>query len=340
MMKDFIQKLVDGRDLTGAEASAAMKAIMSGESNDAQNASFLTALRMKGETATEIAAMVKVMRDFAENINPKVEGRLVDTCGTGGDKLSTFNVSTTSMFVVAGTGIPIAKHGNRSVSSKCGSADVLEALKVKIDLAPPKVEKCIEKVGVGFMFAPVFHKSMKNVMPARKAMGIRTIFNVLGPLTNPANAKGQIVGVFDGALTEKLAEVLRLVGVERAFVVHGVNGLDEVSTVCETKVSELFEDGSVKTYSISPEEYGMMRAHAKDLIGGDAKENAKILKGILSGKVDGPKRDMVVLNAATGIICGGRTDSIKEGIKLAEESIDSGSAIKKLKDMISYCKKL
>lgn len=339
-MKEFIQKLVDGRDLTGAEAEAAMKAIMSGESNDAQNAGFLTALRVKGETATEIAAMVRVMRDFAENINPKVDGRLVDTCGTGGDKLSTFNVSTTSMFVVAGAGIPIAKHGNRSVSSKCGSADVLEALGVKIDLPPDKVEKCIENVGIGFMFAPVFHKSMKNVMPARKALGIRTVFNILGPLTNPANAKGQIVGVFDGALTEKLAEVLKLVGLERAFVVHGVNGCDEISIVCDTKVSELAEDGSIHSYTVKPEDYGFKRARAKDILGGNAKENARLLKAILSGNEDGAKRDIVILNAAAGIICGGKTESIEEGIKLAKESIDSGSAYKKLKEMNAYCKKL
>jgi anthranilate phosphoribosyltransferase len=338
-MKDFIQKLVDGKDLTYDEASAAMQALMSGTADDAQIASFLTALRMKGETVTEIAAMVSVMRDFAENIRPKVSGRLVDTCGTGGDRLNTFNVSTTSMFVVAGAGIPIAKHGNRSVSSKCGSADVLEALGVKIDLPPNKVEECIEKVGVGFMFAPVFHKSMKNVMPARRNTGIRTVFNVLGPLTNPANAKGQIVGVYDGALTGKLAEVLKRVGLERAFVVHGVNGLDEISIMCETLMSELSEDGSIRSYTVKPEDFNLKRAHAKDLIGGAAKQNAAILQGILTGTVDGPKRDMVLLNAAAGIVCGGKADSIKDGIELARESIGSGRAREKLKDLVSYCKK-
>ena len=338
-MKEFIQNLVDGRDLTADEASQAMKAIMSGDATEAQIAGFLTALRMKGETPAEIASMVAVMREFAGKINPKVEGRLVDTCGTGGDKLSTFNVSTTSMFVVAGAGIPIAKHGNRSVSSKCGSADVLEALGVKIDLPPPEVEGCIEEVGVGFMFAPVFHKSMKNVMPARKSLGIRTVFNVLGPLTNPANAKGQIVGVFDGGLTEKLAEVLKLVGLERAFVVHGLDGLDELSTVSETKVSELDSDGSIRTYTVTPEEFGFEKASADDLRGGDAGENANILRAILSGEETGPKRDMVLLNAAAGIVCGGKAESIKDGVKLAQESIDSGKASEKLEAMIRYSKK-
>lgn len=338
-MKEFIQNLVDGRDLTADEASRAMKAIMSGDATEAQIAGFLTALRMKGETPAEIASMVAVMREFAGKINPKVEGRLVDTCGTGGDKLSTFNVSTTSMFVVAGAGIPIAKHGNRSVSSKCGSADVLEALGVKIDLPPPEVEGCIEEVGVGFMFAPVFHKSMKNVMPARKSLGIRTVFNVLGPLTNPANAKGQIVGVFDGGLTEKLAEVLKLVGLERAFVVHGLDGLDELSTVSETKVSELDSDGSIRTYTVTPEEFGFEKASADDLRGGDAGENANILRAILSGEETGPKRDMVLLNAAAGIVCGGKAESIKDGVKLAQESIDSGKASEKLEAMIRYSKK-
>jgi len=249
-------------------------------------------------------------------------------------------VSTTSMFVIAGAEVPIAKHGNRSVSSKCGSADVLEALEVKIDLPPKEVEKCIEKVGVGFMFAPIFHKSMKNVMPARKAMGIRTVFNVLGPLTNPANAKGQIVGLFDGSMTEKIAEVLKRVGVEHAFVVHGVNGCDEISIVCETKISELSEGGSIESYTITPEDFGFKRAHAKDVLGGGASQNTKILMEILAGTEDGPKRDMVVLNAAAGIVCGGKADSMKEGIELAKESIDSGKALKKLKDLVNYCKKL
>jgi anthranilate phosphoribosyltransferase len=338
-MKESIQKLVEGRDLTSQEAEAAMKEIMGGQAEDAQIAGFLTALRMKGETATEIAAMASVMREFAENIHPKVSGRLVDTCGTGGDKLKTFNVSTTAMFVVAGAGIPIAKHGNRSVSSKCGSADVLEALGVKIDLPPKKVEECIEEVGVGFMFAPVFHKSMKNVMPARKALGIRTVFNVLGPLTNPANAKGQIVGVFDGTLTEKLAEVLKRVGVEHALVVHGINGLDEISIICETKISELSEDGSIRSYTVKPEDFGLKRAHARDVLGGDANHNAKILREILDGTEDGAKRDMVLLNAAAGIVCGGKAESIKDGINLARKSINSGKALEKLEEFIAYCSK-
>lgn len=338
-MKDFIQALVECRDLSAEEAGSAMKLLMGGEASEAQIASFLTALRMKGETPTEIAAMVSVMREFADTIHPRVSGRLVDTCGTGGDKLNTFNVSTTSMFVVAGAQIPIAKHGNRSVSSKCGSADVLEELGVKIDLPPKSVEECIEKVGVGFMFAPVFHKSMKNVMPARRAMGIRTVFNVLGPLTNPANAKGQIVGVFDAGLTGKLAQVLKLVGLEHAFVVHGVDGLDEISIISETEVSELNEDGSISAYTLKPEDLGLKRAHAEDIVGGDAKENARILRRILEGKGDGPKRDMVLLNAAAGIVCGGKADSLEDGIDAARESIESGKAHKKLKELTAYCRR-
>src|SRR3989338_2414350 len=232
-----------------------MKTIMSGNATDAQIAGFLVAMRMKGETPGEIASMVKVMREFADTIKPAVNSRLVDTCGTGGDEIKTFNISTAAMFIVAGSGIPIAKHGNRSVSSKCGSADVLEALGVKVDMEPKKVEECIEKVGIGFMFAPTFHKAMKYVMPARKQLGVRTIFNVLGPLTNPANAKGQIVGIFNPDLTEKIAEVLKLTGVERAFVVHGMDGLDEISTIGETKISEL-HNGKIDTYYIKPEEFG------------------------------------------------------------------------------------
>jgi len=334
-MKEIIQKLIEKKDLSSEEARESMHIIMSGNATDAQIAGFLIALRMKGETPEEIASMVEVMREFADAIKPKVKSRLVDTCGTGGDKIKTFNISTTAMFIVAGTGIPIAKHGNRSVSSKCGSADVLETLGIRIDMEPKKVEECIEKVGVGFMFAPTFHKAMRYVMPARKQLGVRTIFNVLGPLTNPANAKGQILGIFDPDMTEKIAEVLKLTGVERAFVVHGIDGLDEISTIGETKVSEL-HDRKIKTYYIKPEDFGIRKASVDDILGGDAAINAKIMKDILYGKETGPKRDIVLLNAAAGIVAGGKANTLEEGIEIAKESLNSGKAAKKLEDLIRF----
>ena len=334
-MKQIIQKLVNKEDLTADEATDAMQTIMSGNATDAQIAGFLVAMRMKGETPGEIASLALIMRKFAGNIHPNVEGTSVDTCGTGGDKLDTFNISTTTMFVVAGAGIPIAKHGNRSVSSQCGSADVLEAMGVKIDFEPKKVEECIEKIGVGFMFAPLFHKSMKYVMPARTQMGIRTVFNILGPLSNPANAQGQVIGVFDRGLTEKMAEVLKIIGLEKAMVVHGMAGIDEISTLGETKISEL-KDGEINNYIITPEEFGLKRANADDLAGGDAKVNAEILIKILKGEEQGAKRDIVLLNAAAGIVVGGMAESISEGLELAKEAIDSGRAYEKLEEMIDY----
>lgn len=337
--KDYIREIVDGRDLSPEDARNAMHLIMSGDIPEPQIAAFLVGLRMKGETPDEIASMAKVMREFAEKIRPKVSGRLVDTCGTGGDKLKTFNVSTVAMFAIAGAGIPVAKHGNRSVTSKCGSADVLEHLGIRIDLEPRKVEECIEKTGAGFMFAPVFHKAMKHVMPARKSVGVRTVFNILGPLTNPADARGQVIGVYSEGLTEKVAEVLKIVGLERAFVVHGVDGLDEFSTLGRTKVSELSEDGGVETYYVNPEDYGLRKASLSDLAGGDAAFNAKILEDILSGSESGPKRDIVLLNSAAGMMVGGKADTLEEGLAIAVESIESGKARKKLESMQEFCKK-
>jgi len=337
-IEDSIQKLVEKRDLTAQEAEETMEALMSGKSTDAQNAGFLVALRMKEETPQEIASMAKVMRKYAATINPRVDGMLVDTCGTGGDRKGTINVSTTAMLVVAGAGVPVAKHGNRSVSSQCGSADVLEALGVKVDLTPEQVQGCIEEVGVGFMFAPVFHKAMKNVIPARKQLGIRTAFNVLGPLTNPANAQGQVMGVFDESLTQKMAEVLKLLGVQHAFVVYGLEGLDEISVSGETKVSEL-RDGTIEEYTLKPEDAGMKRADIKDIKGGSRGENAQILRRTLEGKVDDAMRDVVVLNAAAAIMAGGKTLELKKAVKLAEKAIDDGSALEKLDGMIEYCRR-
>ncbi|MDI6654667.1 MAG: anthranilate phosphoribosyltransferase [Candidatus Hydrothermarchaeota archaeon] len=331
-MKEFIGKLVEGKDLTSSEAGEAMKLIMSGTATGAQIGGFLTALRMKGESIEEITACAKTMCSFASRINPKVNGTLVDTCGTGGDKIKTFNISTIAAFVVAGAGIYVAKHGNRSVTSKAGSADVLEALGVKIDLPPKEVEKCIEKIGIGFMFAPLFHPAMKHAIGPRKEIGIRTVFNVLGPLTNPANAKAQLLGVYDAALTEKMAGVLGNLGVERAVVVHGLDGLDELSTIGMTQISEL-SGSKVKTYKASPEGFGFRRASIGDIAGGDASSNAKVVTDVLKGE-KGPKRDIVVLNAAAGIYVGGRADSIKEGISIAEKSLDSGAAYEKLVALI------
>lgn len=328
-MKEFINKLVEGEDLTREEAEQAMKMIMSGSATKAQIGSFLTALRMKGETMEEIAACARVMREFAERITPRVRGTLVDTCGTGGDKIKTFNISTIAAFVAAGAGVPIAKHGNRSVTSKAGSADLLEALGVKIDCVPRDVQRCIEKAGIGFMFAPVFHKAMKYAIGPRKEIGIRTVFNVLGPLTNPANARAQLLGVFDAGLTARIAGALRDLGVERAVVVHGLDGLDEISTLGSTRISELSEEG-VKTYKVRPEEFGLRRASIGDLAGGDAKYNAGTAISLLKNGEKGPKRDVVTLNAGAAIYVGGKADSIKEGMALAEESIDSGKAYLKL----------
>lgn len=337
-MKDFgefMTALVNRRDLSPEDARNAMHFIMSGNATDAQIAGFLVALRMKGETPKEIASMVKVMREFAEKIKPKVKGTLVDTCGTGGDALNTFNVSTVAMFVVAGAGVPVAKHGNRSVSSKCGSADVLEELGVKIDLQSMQVEKCIEEVGLGFMFAPIFHRAMRHVMPARRQLGVRTVFNILGPLTNPAGAQGQVVGVYNKNLTEKVAKVLKLVGVKRAFVVYGLDGLDEFSTVGRTQVAEL-NKSRVRTYEVKPGDYGLKKARPGDLSGGDAKFNAVLTRKILNGSETGARRDIVLLNAAAGLVVAGKAKSVKQGLELARKSIDSGSALEKLNDLIKY----
>lgn len=328
-MKELIGKVVEGMDLTKEEAEEAMKKIMTGGATDAQIGAFLTALRMKGETMDEIAACAGVMREFAERITPSVRGKLVDTCGTGGDKVKTFNISTIAAFAAAGSGVPIAKHGNRSVTSKAGSADLLEALGVKIDCSPDVVRRCIEKAGIGFMFAPVFHKAMKYAIKPRKEIGIRTIFNVLGPLTNPANAQAQLLGVFAPSLTPKIAGALRNLGVERALVVHGLDGLDEISTIGSTQISELL-DGEIRTYRIKPEEFGLRRASINDLAGGDADYNAKLTVSLLKNGENGPKMDVVKLNAGAAIYVGGKADSIMEGMNMAEESVESGKAYLKL----------
>lgn len=329
MIKDVINSLIDGKDLSEEEMIGAMRDIMEGKATDAQIASFLTALRIKGETVKEITGAARVMREKVSKIN--APEYTVDTCGTGGDMSHTFNISSTAALVVAACGLPVAKHGNRSVSSSCGSADVLEALGIKIELEPAKVEECLKTTGFGFMFAPLFHPAMKYAIGPRKELGVRTVFNILGPLTNPAGAKRQVLGVFSDKLTEPLAHVLGNLGAKHAFVVHGEDGLDEMTTTDKTRVSEL-KEGKVKTYSISPEEFGLKKAYKEDLVGGDAEENAKITIDILEGKKD-PKRDIVLLNAAAAIIAGDKADDLKGGIKKAAEAIDSGAAREKLEEV-------
>lgn len=323
MLKPYISKVVEKKDLTENEAFEAMNIIMDGNATPAQIGGFITALRMKGETVEEITGFAKVMRNKAEKIQPKVEF-CIDTCGTGGDGSNSFNISTAVSFVVAAAGIPVAKHGNRSVSSRCGSADVLEALGVKIDLQPSQVEECIEKVGIGFMFAPNFHKSMKYAAGPRKELGIRTVFNILGPLTNPANVKGQLLGVFKKDLTEVMAKVLANLGTERALVVHGSDGLDEITLGGTTFITELI-DGQIKSYNLYSEDFGFEKVSIEKFRGGDGTDNAEIIKDILKGK-KGPCRDIVILNSAAGLYVGKKVSSISEGITLAQEVIDSGKA--------------
>ncbi len=327
-----INKLIERDDLAEDESERVMEKIMSGEATPAQIGALLAALRMKGETPTEMASFARAMQKFATRIHPDVDGFLVDTCGTGGDRLNTFNISTSAMFVAAGAGVPIAKHGNRSVTSKSGSADVLEALGVNIELAPDKVEKSIERIGIGFMFAPIFHKAMKHAIGPRKEIKLRTVFNLLGPLTNPAGAKAQAVGIYDHSLTEKIAEVLKKLETERAMVFNGLDGLDEISTLGRTRVSELIDD-EIRTYSIQPGDLGIHKAKPEDLSGGDAKENARILLRILHGE-SGSCRDITLLNAAAAIFVGDESTDLEEGLEIAREAVDSGRAYEKLDQLV------
>jgi len=333
MLEKYLGKVIERENLTANEAEAAMQAIMSGDAEDIQTAAFLTALRMKGETEEEIAAFAKVMRSMALRINPKV-AKSVDVCGTGGDTIKTFNISTTAAFVTACV-VPVAKHGNRSVTSKCGSADVIEELGADLALPAEKIAESIEKVGIGFMFAPVHHQAMKNVMEVRQKLGIRTVFNVLGPLTNPANATHQLIGVYDPALTEKLAKVLRILGLKKALVVHGEPGLDEVSISGKTKVSQL-EEGEITTYFMKPEDFGLATAPPEEIAGGSREESAKILRDILSGKEEGAKRDVVLLNAAAAIFAADEAKDIEEGFEVARSVLEDGRATKKLEQFLRF----
>jgi len=322
-----IDKVVRGQGLSLQESEDAMGLIMSGKVSEAQIASFLTALRMKGETVEEITGCARVMRDKVTSIKTD-HTRLVDTCGTGGDQSSTFNISTTAAFVAAGVGLPVAKHGNRSVSSRCGSADVLEALGVNLDISPLDAAASIEKIGIGFLFAPKLHLAMKHAIKPRKEIGIRTIFNILGPLTNPAKARRQVIGVYAPELTEVLAYVLLNLGTEHALIVHGLDGIDEITICEETKISEL-KNGQVKTYYLKPEDLGFERARSSEIKGGEIEQNARITSSILEGK-KGPGRNIVVINAAAVLVAGRLAENFSQGVKLAEESIDKGEALGKL----------
>ena len=331
MIQNAIERIINRENLTEEEAAQLMAQLMEGEATDAQIGALLTAARMKGETADEIAGFARAMRRKATRVETSREP-LIDTCGTGGDGSHTFNISTTAAFIAAGAGAAVAKHGNRSVSSRCGSSNVLEALGVRIDAPPERVGQCIDEVGIGFLFAPTFHSAMRHVAGPRREMGVRTFFNIVGPMTNPADAKRQLLGVFDGAWTEPMATALDKLGSERAMVVHGAGGLDEISTTGPTRVSEL-RNGAVETYEMEPLEYGIRRAEMSDLKGGDADENARILRAVLDGE-EGPARGIAVLNAAAALKTAGVADSVKEGLERARESIRSGAAKRALEGLI------
>lgn len=336
-MRREIEKVIQGEDLSLEESRRVMEEIMDGKATPAQIGSFITALRMKGETIEEISGAALVMREKAARIDTKRE-LLLDVCGTGGDKLNTFNISTTTAFVVAGAGVAVAKHGNRSVSSSSGSADLLEELGVNLTLTPNQVGRSIDEIGIGFLYAPIFHKAMKHAVGPRREIGVRTIFNMLGPLTNPAHAQVQLLGVYSPDLTEPIAHVLNNLGVKSAFVVHGLSGMDELSTVGETRVSRL-KDGQVSTYTVAPGDFGLDEATLDELKGGGPKVNAQIALDILEGK-KGKKRDIVLLNAGAALVGAGEVEDIKEGIKLAEQAIDEGEALKKLEELIQFTNRL
>ena len=337
-MKQAIQQLIEGSHLTEAQAAGVMRQIMEGEATPAQIAALVVALRMKGETVEEITGFARVMRQYAVSIPVHTDKVIVDTCGTGGDSLKTFNISTAAALVVAADGrLAVAKHGNRAASSKCGSADVLEALGVKLDLPADQVGKCVEEVGIGFLFAPAMHPSFKYAAGPRKEIGIRTIFNMLGPLTNPAGASVQLIGVYDGALCETLAHVLKNLGSHRALLVHGLDGLDELSTLGTTAISEL-KDGGVTSYTLDAEwDLGIARADIEHLAGCESPaENADVLLHILKGKDRGARRDIVLLNAAGVLLVAGAEDTLEAGMERAAALIDNGAAMAALEHLREF----
>ncbi|MGM0365860.1 MAG: anthranilate phosphoribosyltransferase [Actinomycetota bacterium] len=334
MLTEVIEKITRFEDLTGKQAFEAMKCIIGGNVADSQIASFLTALRMKGETTDEISGFARAMLDVAQKVNTRHK-LVVDTCGTGGDNKDTFNISTTAAFIAAGAGVVVAKHGNRGVSSRSGSADVLEKLGVNINLSPEDIVSCIDKIGIGFIYARRAHTAMANVARARKDMGIKTVFNILGPITNPAMASGRVLGVYEEKLVDKMTYTLKSLGIRRALVVYGLEVLDEISVSGKTLVSDL-NNGRVLRYTISPDDFGLKSYSIENLRGGDPGENAKILINILTGRLKGAKRAASVLNGAAAIIAGAKADSFSEAISMAARSIDSGNAMDKLNRLIEY----
>jgi anthranilate phosphoribosyltransferase len=335
---DALRKIVNRENLTQEEAKAAMGVIMRGEATPAQIAAFLVAMRMKGETVAEISGFAEAMRESAIQVDTK-RRPVVDTCGTGGDRIKTFNISTVAAFVVAGAGITVAKHGNRSVTSKAGSADVLEALGFNLQMPPERAKQALDEIGIAFLFAPAFHPAMKHALGPRREIGLRTVFNLLGPMVNPCRLDGQIMGVYDGALTPTVARVLANLGVRRAFVVHSMDGMDELSVTAATQVSEV-RDGEVHTYAFFPEDFGFRRADSRELEGGTPEENARLLRAILSDEVEGAKRDVVLLNAAAAIAAANKAETIKDALPIAEESLKSGAALQKLDALIAFSQKV
>jgi len=345
MIIDALHRVADCHEsLSRGEARTVTAEILSGKCTDAQIAALLVALHMKGETVEEIVGFAEAIRAAARPLNlhrhaivdVSGSGReaLVDTCGTGGSTSATFNISSATAFVVAGAGVRVAKHGNRSISSKKGSADVMEALGVNIHLPPDRLAACLEEVGIAFLFAPAMHSAIKYVQPARRELKIRTIFNLLGPLTNPANASGQVVGVYALDLVEKLAEALSMLGLHRGFVVHGLDGLDEITLTGPTRVAEI-RDGAVRTYEITPEEFGLTRATLNDISGGDSTTNAVLIRNVLHGDRS-PRRDVVLLNAASALVAAGRADHIVDALPLATQSLDGGAAAGKLEALVRF----
>jgi anthranilate phosphoribosyltransferase len=342
---DALHRIANHRQsLSREEAHAVMTEVLTGQCSDAQIAALLVALHMKGESVEEIVGFAEAIRAAAVPLDLHTDsildtsgtGRdaLVDTCGTGGDASGTFNISTATAFVVAGAGVRVAKHGNRSVTSKCGSADVMEALGVNIGLSVAKVAECLEQVGIAFLFAPAMHSAMKHVQTARRELHLRTVFNLLGPLTNPARATCQVVGVYSADLVEKLAEALSMLGLHRALVVHGSDGLDEITITGPTRVGEL-RDGQVHTYEIAPEEFGLQRAKLDDISGGDAARNAALIREVLSGKKSA-RRDVVLLNASAALVAAGRADHLRDALPIAAKAIDSGAALAKLNALVAF----
>lgn len=343
MIHEALEKIIAEQDLSRVEAESAMEEILAGRATNAQIAALLTALRMKGETVDELVGFAAAMRRHATPIfagaPPVAIEALVDTCGTGGDGSGTFNVSTVAAFAIAGAGVHVAKHGNRSISSRCGSADVLEHLGVRIDLSPERVAQAIQEIGIGFLFAPAVHAATRHAMSARRELRMRTVFNLLGPLTNPAGASAQVVGVFDANLTELMARALGELGVKRAFVVHGADGLDEISISGTTYVAEL-RDGAVRSYTLTPEDFGLRRSPLEAIRGGDAAQNAKIVHKVLGRSLvyreHGPHREIVLANAAAALVAAGRATDFLEGVRLATKSIDSGAAREKLEALVAF----